>query len=85
MDVVTVEQRGAVSIIRINRPRPAERDLGRRRGGTATRLRGVRRLRPAGGGDVGAGDRAFTAGADVYDLPELWRCIPGVGFRPTSR
>jgi enoyl-CoA hydratase len=28
-----------------------------------------------------AGDRAFTAGADVTDLPELWRAIPGVGFQ----
>jgi enoyl-CoA hydratase len=27
------------------------------------------------------GDRAFTSGADVTDLPELWRAIPGVGFR----
>ena len=28
-----------------------------------------------------AGDRAFTSGADVTDLPELWRAIPGVGFQ----
>jgi enoyl-CoA hydratase/carnithine racemase len=27
------------------------------------------------------GDRAFSSGADVTDLPELWRCIPGVGFK----
>ena len=26
------------------------------------------------------GDRAFTSGADVTDLPELWRAIPDVGF-----
>ena len=29
----------------------------------------------------GAGDKAFTSGADVSDLPELWRAIPGVGFK----
>jgi enoyl-CoA hydratase/carnithine racemase len=27
------------------------------------------------------GERAFTAGADVTDLPELWRAIPGVGIK----
>ena len=29
----------------------------------------------------GVGTRAFSGGADVNDLPELWRCIPDVGFR----
>jgi len=29
---------------------------------------------------TGAGDRAFSSGADVGDLPELWRCIPTVGI-----
>ncbi|MEX2647500.1 MAG: enoyl-CoA hydratase/isomerase family protein [Alphaproteobacteria bacterium] len=28
---------------------------------------------------AGAGARAFTAGADVNDVPELARCVPGVG------
>ncbi len=28
---------------------------------------------------TGAGDEAFTAGADVADLPELWRCVPTIG------
>lgn len=28
---------------------------------------------------TGQGDEAFSAGADVDDVPELWRCIPGVG------
>jgi len=28
---------------------------------------------------AGEGDRAFSAGADVSDLPELWRSIPGIG------
>ncbi len=27
------------------------------------------------------GERAFTSGADVTDLPELWRVIPTVGFK----
>ncbi|MGE4241775.1 enoyl-CoA hydratase/isomerase family protein [Ramlibacter sp.] len=29
---------------------------------------------------TGAGNDAFSAGADVSNLPELWRCIPGGGF-----
>lgn len=28
---------------------------------------------------TGAGDKAFTAGADLDDLPEMWRFSPGVG------
>jgi enoyl-CoA hydratase/carnithine racemase len=30
---------------------------------------------------TGEGDIAFSAGADVTDLPELWRCMPGIGAR----
>lgn len=29
---------------------------------------------------AGAGGKAFTSGADVKDLPELWRCVPTVGI-----
>ncbi|ABE34067.1 enoyl-CoA hydratase/isomerase family protein [Paraburkholderia xenovorans LB400] len=29
---------------------------------------------------TGAGTAAFTAGADVSDMPELWRCVPSVGI-----
>ena len=28
---------------------------------------------------TGAGNEAFSSGADVSDVPELWRCIPTVG------
>lgn len=30
---------------------------------------------------TGAGDDAFSSGADVADIPEVWRCIPGVGIK----
>jgi enoyl-CoA hydratase/carnithine racemase len=30
---------------------------------------------------TGAGNDAFSSGADVSDLPELWRCLPTVGIR----
>ena len=29
---------------------------------------------------TGAGNEAFSAGADTGNFPELWRCIPTVGF-----
>src|SRR5262249_13364546 len=29
---------------------------------------------------TGRAGRAFSAGADVTDLPELWRCVPTVGI-----
>lgn len=29
---------------------------------------------------TGAGDIAFSAGADVSDVPEFWRCVPTVGI-----
>lgn len=29
---------------------------------------------------TGGGDRAFSSGADVTDMPELWRCIPTIGI-----
>ncbi|GLC91801.1 crotonase [Cupriavidus sp. TA19] len=29
---------------------------------------------------TGAGDAAFSAGADVNDVPEFWRCTPTVGI-----
>ena len=81
MDVVTVEQLGAVSIIRINRP---ER-LNAISSAVAVELQQAFEAFDASEQRVAilssVGERAFTSGADVSDLPELWRAIPGVGFR----
>ena len=81
MSVVTVEQRGAISIIRINRPEK----LNAISSAVALELQRAMEAFDADQGQrvaiiSGSGLRAFTAGADVSDLPELWRCIPGVGF-----
>ena len=80
MDVVTVEHRGLISLIRINRP---ER-LNAISSAVAVELQTAFQAFDASDQRVAivsaAGDRAFTAGADVSDLPELWRCIPTVGF-----
>jgi enoyl-CoA hydratase/carnithine racemase len=80
MSVVAVEQRGPISIIAIDRPEKlnainkavaielqqafAEFDHSPQRVAILT----------------GRGGRAFSAGADVTDLPELWRCVPTVGI-----
>jgi enoyl-CoA hydratase/carnithine racemase len=80
MSVVSVEERGPVTIVSINRPEKlnainkqvaidlqqafAEFDRSPQRVAILT----------------GAGRRAFSAGADVTDLPELWRCVPTVGI-----
>ncbi len=82
MSVVTVEQRGPISIIRINRPEK----LNAISAAVAVELqRAFQAFEAAPEQRVAvlsaAGDRAFTAGADVSDLPELWRAIPGVGFQ----
>jgi enoyl-CoA hydratase len=80
MSVVTVEQQGLVSIIRINRPEK----LNAISSGVAVGLQQAFEAFDASEQRVAilsaAGERAFTAGADVTDLPELWRAIPTVGF-----
>lgn len=81
MRVVTTEQCGAVCIIRINRP---ER-LNAINSAVAMELQQAFLAFDASDQRVAvlsaAGTRAFTSGADFNDLPELWRAIPGVGFR----
>ncbi|HJS86145.1 MAG TPA: enoyl-CoA hydratase-related protein [Acetobacteraceae bacterium] len=80
MNVVEVDRRGAVSVIRINRP---ER-LNAISKAAAEELQAAFQAFDASDQRVAVlsavGERAFTAGADVSDLPELWRCVPGVGF-----
>jgi enoyl-CoA hydratase len=82
MSVVTVEDRGAISIIRINRP---ER-LNAINQAVALEMQQAFKSFDADPDKrvailSGVGERSFTAGADVSDLPELWRAIPGVGFK----
>jgi enoyl-CoA hydratase len=80
MSQITIEQHGKVTLFTINRPTRrnaickdtalelqqgfAEFDASEQRVAVIT----------------GAGNDAFSSGADVGNLPELWRCIPGSGF-----
>src|SRR5215469_1447176 len=72
MSVVTVEQRGPVSIIAINRAVAVELQLA-----FAEFDRSEQRVAIL----TGNGGKAFSSGADVTDLPELWRCVPTIGIK----
>ncbi len=81
MSAVTVEDRGAVSIIRINRPErlnAINQDVAveMQRAFKEFDLDDTKRVAILSA----VGDRSFSAGADVNNLPELWRAIPTVGF-----
>lgn len=81
MSVVAVEDQGAVRIIRINRP---ER-LNAISKAVAEEIQQAFIDFDASEQRVAvlsaAGDKAFSSGADITDLPELWRAIPTVGFK----
>src|ERR1700761_375831 len=82
MPAVTTERRGGVSIIRINRP---ER-LNAISQAVAVEMQQAFKAFDADPEQKvavmsSAGDRAFSSGADVNDLPELWRAIPTLGFQ----
>ncbi len=80
MAQITIEQHGKVSLFTINRPQRknaickdtalelqaafAEFDASEQRVAVIT----------------GSGNESFSSGADVSNLPELWRCIPGAGI-----
>src|SRR5437764_12842006 len=85
MSVVTVEEQGPVSIVRINRP---DR-LNAISSGVAVELQKAFQAFDRSEQRVAvlsaAGTRAFSAGADVNDLPELWRGSPVVGVMQGER
>lgn len=80
MSVVSVEERGPVSVIAIDRPEK----LNAINKAVAIELQEAFAAFDKSDQRVailtGRGGRAFSAGADVTDLPELWRCVPTVGI-----
>jgi len=81
MSVVEVETKGAVSIIRINQPAKLNAISSRVAIELQEAFQAFDRSEQRVAILSSVGDRAFSSGADVTDLPELWRCVPGVGFR----
>lgn len=81
MSVVTVEAIGKVSVIRINRPDK----MNAISAGVAVGIQQAFEEFDASDQRVAVlssvGTKSFSSGADVTDLPELWRCIPNVGFK----
>jgi enoyl-CoA hydratase/carnithine racemase len=82
MPAVTTERRRGISIVRINRP---ER-LNAISQAVAVEMQQAFKAFDADPEQKvailsSAGNRAFSSGADVSDLPELWRAIPSVGFQ----
>ena len=78
---VTVEDQGAISIIRINRPErlnAINQDVavGLQNAFKAFDADETKRVAILGS----VGDKAFSSGADVSNLPELWRAIPTIGY-----
>lgn len=84
MSVVTTEHRGKVSIIRINRPEKMNAISSGVALGIQAAMQEFDRSDQRVAVLSSAGDRAFSSGADVTDLPELWRCIPNVGFKTSK-
>ena len=81
MSAVSVEDRGPIAIIRINRP---ER-LNAISQAVAVEMQQAFKAFDADPAKrvailSSSGERAFSSGADISDLPELWRAIPNVGF-----
>jgi enoyl-CoA hydratase/carnithine racemase len=84
-DVVTYESRDNIAIITINRP--DKRNAISKQ--VVTELNAAWRRFEAGEDRVailtGAGDKAFSVGADLDDIPhELFRAIPGIGVEVTK-
>ena len=81
MSVVTVETRGKVSIIRINRPAKMNAISAAVAIGIQEAFQEFDRSDQRVAVLSAVGTKSFSSGADVSDLPELWRCIPNVGFK----
>ncbi len=80
MSVVSVEESGPVSVIAINRPEKLNAINNEVAKALQEAFIGFENSHQRVAILMGKGGRAFSAGADVTDLPELWRAVPGVGF-----
>ena len=84
MSAVTVENRGPITFVRINRPEKMNAVSNAVAIGIQEAMQEFDRSEQRVAILSSVGDRAFSSGADVTDIPELWRCIPGVGFKTSK-
>lgn len=84
MSNVLIEDEGRIRIIRINRP-DSRNAIDK---STAIELQAAfvdfERSEQLVAVLAGVGDKAFSAGADMKDPPEIWRNMPSVGFETTK-
>jgi enoyl-CoA hydratase/carnithine racemase len=82
MSVVTYESRDNVALITINRPDKKNAISKEVAAGLAGAWHRLNESEDSAAVLTAAGDAAFTAGADLNDIPhDLWRAIPGVGVQ----
>jgi enoyl-CoA hydratase len=81
MSAVTVEKQGAVSIIRINNPQRMNAISSAVAVEIQQAFEDFDRSDQRAAVLSSVGNKAFSSGADVTDLPELWRAIPTMGFK----
>jgi enoyl-CoA hydratase len=79
-NIIVTDHDDGTTVIAINRP-------GRRNAICAETARELQRAFAAFDASsqrvavlTGSGDEAFSGGADVTNLPELWRCVPTIGI-----
>jgi enoyl-CoA hydratase/carnithine racemase len=81
-ELVTYESRDGVAVITINRPEKLNALSNGVVAGIRDALERLQASEERCGIVTGAGERAFSVGADLRDPPrdpELWECMPGVG------
>jgi enoyl-CoA hydratase/carnithine racemase len=80
MSAVKIEQDGPVTLITIDRPDKLNAINTEVAEGLQAAFTEFEASDQRAAVLTGAGGRAFSAGVDVSDVPDLWRCVPTVGF-----
>lgn len=80
MSSVTTELHGKVTVIRLDKPKKLNAIDKAMCAGIIEAFREFEASDQRVAVLSGAG-KSFCSGADLDDIPELWRCVPGVGFK----
>lgn len=80
MTVVTYESDNDIAVITIRRPKKLNAINNEVAIGLRDAFQRLQRSDDRVGIITGEGDRAFTAGADMVDVPAFYDCLPGISF-----